>query len=78
MDKYPIARLAVFGSYARGEAAVNSDIDILVELTAPMGLNFIAMADEIEDLFGIKTDIIPLHVLNPQFLQSMEKDLIWV
>jgi predicted nucleotidyltransferase len=78
MGKYPVARLAVFGSYARDEAFVNSDIDILVELTAPMGLNFIAMADEIEDLFGIKTDVIPLHLLSPQFLQSIEKDIIWV
>jgi predicted nucleotidyltransferase len=48
--KYPVSRLGVFGSYARGEAANESDIDIAVEISAPMGLNFIAMADEIEDL----------------------------
>jgi uncharacterized protein len=43
--KYPIARLGVFGSYARGEATEKSDIDIAVEINGPMGLNFIAMAD---------------------------------
>jgi len=29
-QKFPIARLALFGSYARGEQNENSDIDILV------------------------------------------------
>ncbi len=48
--KYPISRLGVFGSYARGEATENSDIDVAVELNGPMGLNFVAMANEIEDL----------------------------
>jgi uncharacterized protein len=30
--KYPISKMGVFGSYARGEATENSDIDIAVEL----------------------------------------------
>ena len=46
--KYPVSRLGVFGSYAREGATDQSDIDIAVEITAPMGLNFIEMADEIE------------------------------
>ena len=41
--KYPISNLGVFGSYARGEASPKSDIDIAVDITEPMGLNFIAM-----------------------------------
>ena len=46
--KYPVSRFGVFGSYARGEATEKSDIDIAVEIDGPMGLNFIAMADELE------------------------------
>lgn len=75
--KYPIARLGVFGSYARGEATPNSDIDIAVEITGPMGLNFIAMADEIEDLFGVKTDVVPLHSIKAQYLSSVQKDIVY-
>ncbi|HKG69837.1 MAG TPA: nucleotidyltransferase family protein [Segetibacter sp.] len=59
--KYPVSRLGVFGSYAREEATDQSDIDIAVEITAPMGLNFIEMSDEIEDLFGVKTDVVRLR-----------------
>jgi len=43
--KYPVSQLGVFGSYAREEATDESDIDIAVEITASIGLNFIKMAD---------------------------------
>ncbi|WP_333783485.1 nucleotidyltransferase domain-containing protein [Puia sp.] len=49
-----MSRLGLFGSYARGEATENSDIDVAVEFNGSMGLNFVAMANEIEDLFGTK------------------------
>ena len=75
--KYPVSRLGVFGSYARGEATENSDIDIAVEITGPMGLSFIAMADEIEALFGVKTDVVPKRSIKPEYLQYVEKDMVY-
>ena len=75
--KYPVSKLGVFGSYARGEATENSDIDIAVEITGPMGLNFIAMADEIENLLGIKTDVVPKRSIKPEYIQSVEKDIVY-
>lgn len=76
-NKYPIGKLGVFGSFARGEATEESDIDIAVEITGPMGLSFVAMADEIESLFGIKTDVVPLRSIKPQYLPFVEKDIVY-
>lgn len=76
--KYPVSRLGVFGSYARGEATAGSDIDIAVEFSAPMGLNFVAMADEIENLFGIKTDVVPKRSIKAPYLPYVEKDIMYV
>lgn len=76
--KYPISRLGVFGSYARGEATENSAIDIAVDITGPMGLNFVAMADEIESLFGIKTDVVPKRSIKAAYLPYVEKDIVYV
>ncbi|MEO6721761.1 MAG: nucleotidyltransferase family protein [Ferruginibacter sp.] len=76
--KYPIGRLGVFGSYARGEATDKSDIDIAVEIQGQMGLNFIAMADEIEALFGIKTDVIPKRSIKDKYLPYVERDIVYV
>ena len=77
-QKYPLSELAVFGSYARGEATHDSDIDIAVELNGPMGLNFIEMADEIEALFGIKTDVVTKRSIRQLYLANVEKDLIYI
>lgn len=76
--KYPVTRLGVFGSYARGEATENSDIDIAVDIAGPMGLNFVAMAEEIESLFGTKTDVVPSRSIKPEYLPFVEKDIIYV
>lgn len=76
--KYPISRLGIFGSYTRGEANENSDIDIVVDIAGPMGLNFIAMADEIEGLFGIKTDVVPKRSIKSTYLPYVEKDIVYV
>ncbi|MDZ4809982.1 MAG: nucleotidyltransferase family protein [Bacteroidota bacterium] len=75
--KYPISRLGVFGSYARGEATEKSDIDIAVEITGTMGLSFVTMADEIEELFGIKTDVVPLRAIKPKYLVYVQKDIVY-
>ena len=76
-QKYPVTRLGVFGSCARGEATADSDIDIAVELNGPMGLSFVAMADEIEALFGIKTDVVPKRSIKPEYLKFVEKDIVY-
>jgi predicted nucleotidyltransferase len=76
--KYPLSRIGVFGSYARGEATVNSDIDVAIELNGPMGLNFVAMANEIEELLGTKVDVVPQRSFKPDYLQSVEKDILYV
>jgi predicted nucleotidyltransferase len=76
--KYPVSTIGVFGSYAREEASEHSDIDIAVEIAAPMGLNFIAMADEIEALFGIKTDVVPMRSIKPEYVQFVKKDIVYV
>ena len=76
--KYPISQLGVFGSYARGEATENSDIDIAVDITGPMGLSFIAMANEIENLFRTKVDVVPRRSIKPDYLPYVEKDIVYV
>jgi len=56
----PVKRAFLFGSAARGEKDEQSDVDILVELdySQPIGLGFVRMKLELEDLLKRKVDII--------------------
>ena len=55
--KYPEVKCAyLYGSYARKEAKVDSDIDILV-VCHGMGLNFFKMENELKDFFNKEIDL---------------------
>ena len=56
--KYPIKSLAIFGSYARNEQKPTSDLDLMVEFHSRVGSEFIELADELEEILGIKVDLI--------------------
>ena len=58
LEQYGVEQLALFGSFARDEADENSDIDIVVSLSKPLGFSFIQMADYLEGKLGRKVDLI--------------------
>jgi len=65
LARWPIASLSLFGSVARGDQTAHSDVDLLIELSGPMGWNFFDLADELQTLLGVKVDLIPKAALNP-------------
>jgi len=56
----PVYKAYLFGSYGRGDAAENSDVDILVELdyAHPIGLKFIQMKLDLENLIHKEVDLV--------------------
>jgi predicted nucleotidyltransferase len=58
--RYHVARLEVFGSRATGTATAGSDVDLLVtfEPGRTPGLAYIALAEELEALFGCRVDLL--------------------
>jgi predicted nucleotidyltransferase len=76
--KYPISELALFGSYARGDNRDDSDIDILVDFNGRIGIEFISLAHELEDIFQTKVDLVSRKGIKPYYLPFVEKNLIHV
>ena len=70
-----ISYCALFGSYARGEADENSDIDLLVRFSKPKGFDWIDAALEIEDTLGKKVDLVTEKGLNPHIKDNVLKGL---
>lgn len=58
-ERYFVKTIGIFGSYARGEQGKNSDIDMLVEFTQPVGLfTFIELEYYLSDLLKLKVDLV--------------------
>ncbi len=76
--RYPISELGLFGSYARDDYNEQSDIDILVDFNGPIGIEFISLAHELEDLFKIKVDLVSRGGIKEHYLPFVEKHLIHV
>lgn len=66
---------AVFGSFARGEATQQSDIDLLVKISKPKGFAWLEAAFEIEDSLGKKVDLVTENGLSPFVREYVLKDL---
>ena len=77
-EKYNIKNIGLFGSIVRGDATSTSDVDILVEFEKPIGLDFVTLADELEEILGVKVDLVTPNAIKPRMLKFVKQDLIYV
>ncbi len=75
-SEFPVHRLALFGSYARDEQNSHSDVDILVEVDPSIGLRFVTLAEQLEDLLGEHVDLVSRRALKPSLWKQIESELI--
>jgi uncharacterized protein len=76
-SEFPLQRLALFGSYARGTATSgHSDVDILVEVEPSIGLGFVTLAERLEHLLGTRVDLVSRRAIKPSLWKRIEPELI--
>jgi len=63
-EKYGVERLAIYGSFAKGDQTKRSDVDILVQLVNPLGLKFVELAYHLEKVLGRKVDLATFETLH--------------
>ena len=79
---YGVKKIGLFGSYARSEAVESSDVDLVVEFERPIGLQFVELANYLEDLLGEEVDLLTLEGLQsirvPGIAENIEMTLAYV
>ena len=73
---FQVTRLALFGSYARGQQTEDSDVDILVEVDPTIGLRFVDLAERIESLLGVHADVVSRRAIPPRHWAVIEEELV--
>ncbi len=79
LDSLGVKSLAIFGSVARDEARPDSDVDIIVEFSKPVGIfEFIDLNNYLENLLGCRVDIGTAASLKPKMLERVLKEAVHV
>ena len=74
-DHYGARDVRLFGSVARGENTEASDVDILVRFEAGRTLlDHAGLIGQLEDLLGVKVDVIDADGMRPRFRAVAEKE----
>lgn len=78
-QKYRIAKLGIFGSYARNEQREDSDLDLLVPFEETPGLfQYIELENLISDAPGIKVDLVMEDALKPGIKERVLNEIVLV
>lgn len=79
LKKAGVSRSAIFGSYVRGEAKKNSDIDILIEPPKGMSLfEFIGLQHKLEDVLGRKVDLGEYSTIKPRLQDNILSNAVQI
>jgi len=77
LEEYGVKSLSVFGSVARGEAGAESDVDLLVEFSRPVGIfEFVRLKRALEAVLGRRVDLATPTSLKPQLRDRILKEAI--
>lgn len=74
--RYGVDSLSLFGSYARGDADENSDLDFLIQKGSMKGLlSYCGMIADLEDIFHCHVDLVMKNAIKDEgFLAEVARD----
>jgi hypothetical protein len=73
--RYGAHDVRIFGSVARGENTEASDVDIVVRFESGRTLlDHAGLIGQLEDLLGVKVDVIDADGMRPRFRAVVEKE----
>lgn len=74
MQKHGAVKIGIFGSYARGEANSDSDLDLLVDFSSRKSLlTLIRIKRELSESLGIDIDLLTEAAVSPHMINDIKK-----
>jgi predicted nucleotidyltransferase len=78
-DKYNVSTIGLFGSIVRDDYSPSkSDIDILVDFNKPIVIEFIDLADFIENTLRKKVDLVSKNGIKSSYFSFIEREVVYV
>lgn len=77
-DRYHVTSIGLFGSIVRDDFTSESDVDIIVDLSQPVGIEFVDLADLIEELIGKPVDLVSKKGIKPRYFEEISSEILYV
>ena len=77
-EKFGVVTIGLFGSYARGDANENSDVDIVIEMKPKSLVNRLKLKEELVRTFNLDVDIGYFSSLRHFIQNEIKNEIIYV
>lgn len=77
-QKFSVNKIGYFGSFAEQKQNENSDLDILVEFSQPIGWKFFSLEKFLEQHFGRKVDLVTKNALKKRLKNRILKQVKYI
>jgi uncharacterized protein len=78
IDRFHVSRIGYFGSFAVDSQTDQSDLDLLVEFSEPIGWEFFTLERFLEHAFGIPIDLVTQNSLKERIKGSIINQVNYV
>lgn len=78
IEKYHVRSIGLFGSVVREDFTSSSDVDIIVDFSSPIGIQFVDLADFIESKIKKNVDLVSKNGIKPKYYQAIEREIVYV
>ena len=77
-QRFFVNSIGLFGSVVRDDFMASSDIDIIVDFTRPVGIEFVDLADFIESKLNKKIDLVSRNGVKKKYFKQIESQIVYV
>lgn len=77
-NRFHVHRMGYFGSYSKGQQTEESDLDILVEFSQPVGWGFCTLELFLEKELGLKIDLVTPGALKERIKDQILKQVKYI
>ncbi|RAP36141.1 nucleotidyltransferase [Candidatus Marinamargulisbacteria bacterium SCGC AAA071-K20] len=70
-EEFFVSYLGLFGSYARNEQTLNSDVDLLVDFNKPVGFEFFNLKSYLEEKLQKNVDLVTRNALKERLRETI-------
>ncbi len=77
-EKYNVSESGLFGSVVRDDFNDKSDVDIIIDFSKPIGIEFIDIANLIENKLNRKVDLVSKKGIKQKYMQAIESEILYI